>query len=124
MRGSLLVPALALGVALSGSAFGQSWTRSTTTNPQSQENTYNPNTYDKQKARATGHQNNGMTSQPNSSQSPLSTSAKMTGQPNSVNASSSKPAVSAKMTAQPDPAKSSSRSSVNSVEWSGGPHGD
>jgi len=100
MRKSLLVPALALGVALSGSAFGQSWTRSTTTNPQSPDNTYNANTYDQQKARAQGRQNNAMTAPPNSAQSP-SNSAKMTAQPNSGQSSS-----------------------LNSVERSGGPHGD
>jgi hypothetical protein len=50
MRRSLLVPAPPLRVALSTSAFGQSSTRSTRTNPQLQDNTYN--THDQQKARA------------------------------------------------------------------------
>jgi hypothetical protein len=120
MRRSFLVTALSLGVALSGSAFGQSWTRSTATNPQSQANTYSPNTYDQQKARAQARQNNA-TSQPNTDKSPFSTSAKMTGQPNSVN-SPSKPASSAKMSALPN--SGSSSNSVNHVEMSGGPHGD
>ena len=117
MRRSLFLPALALGVALSGSAFSQSWTRSTTTNPQSQVNTYNPNTYDQQKARVQGRQTNAMTAQPNSAKSSTSTSSKMTGQPNPVNSPSSKPANSAKMTAQPH---LSSSNAVNSVES----HGD
>jgi hypothetical protein len=78
MRRNLLVPALAFGVALSGSAFGQSWTKSTTTNLQSQANTYGPNTYDQQKARAEARQSSAVTSQPNSIESSRSTSAKMT----------------------------------------------
>ena len=117
MTRSLLIPALALGVALSGSAFGQSWTKSTTTNPQSPANTYSPNTFDQQQMRAQEHQKNAMTSQPNSAKSPSSNSAKMTGQQNPANPASSKPASSAKMTAPPN---SSSSNTVNTVES----HGD
>ncbi len=46
MRSSVLVSVLAAGLALSGSAFGQTWTRSTAANVNSgtsQANTYNPN---------------------------------------------------------------------------------
>jgi hypothetical protein len=57
MQKRLGVSLLALGIALSGSAFGQSWTKSTQTNPQSQTNAYNPNTYDQQKARTEADRN-------------------------------------------------------------------
>jgi hypothetical protein len=47
MRSKVLVPILVAGLALSGNAFGQTWTRSTATNVNSgtsKANTYNPNT--------------------------------------------------------------------------------
>ncbi len=47
-----LLPALALGLMLSGSASAQMWSRSTTINPGSEANAYNPNTYQQQKAAA------------------------------------------------------------------------
>jgi hypothetical protein len=65
MRTKLLVSILTAGLALSGSAFGQSWTRSTATEvnaPKAGSNVYNPNTFDQHKTQAQQRQSMNSTS--------------------------------------------------------------
>ena len=106
MQNRILVPALALGLALSANAFGQSWTRSTATDSTTGANTYNPNTYSNEKARAQQpqerHQQSAVTS-------PQAGSAKMN-QP-SIQGRANLPSKSAKMN------PSSTRSRAPTANW-------